>query len=143
MSNPLYTNEPTTLEVTELGDILVSAGPVPDRTQEPLWAYHSTGSFGGRANGGLGCALESLWQRFKGEDDIQVKLSVKNGRWRVGRGAMCTLGRSPAPKGSLRRLLPWDARGRAITKAILRLMQDGTVSISSDGTVFWDSYWDR
>ena len=60
--------------------------------------------------GRLCCVLGELWQRHTSRDEIPVTVSVKNGRWRVGRGAMCTLGRSPAPKGSLRRFLPWDEK---------------------------------
>ena len=131
------------MEITEPGDILVSIGRMPDRTGELLWTFRATDAFGGVANGGLGCAFESLLQRLQGKDPIEVNLSVKNGRWRVGRGRMCTLGRSPAPAGSLRRFLPWDARGRAITSAVLHLMQDGTVLISSGDAIMWDSFWDN
>lgn len=97
MSN-MYPKKPTTLEVTELGDVLLSPGRFPNRALEPLWAYRMTGTFDGRANGGLGCTLEEFWQRHSSRDEIPATLSVKNGRWRVGRGRMCTLGRSLAPK---------------------------------------------
>lgn len=61
LSNSPYQMETsTTLEMTELGGVLVSAGHMPDRTQEPLYAYDETGSFCGRANGCLICVVESL-----------------------------------------------------------------------------------
>lgn len=132
---------PVTLEVTEIGDILLSPGFRPDHTQEPLWAHRATGSFGGFANGGLGCAVEAFWQRIMREEEAPTELSVKNGRWRVGRGWLCTLGRSPAPEGSLRRFLPWDARGSAIRGASLEIMEDGTAVIVSGNAIMWDSFF--
>ena len=135
----LNEKQPTALELTETGDVLLSAGLLPDRTQDPLWAFRSTGASGVNA---LGCSLESFWQRLWSRDETQVTLTVKNGRWRVGRGRMCTLGRSPTPEGSLRRFLPWDERGQDIINAELQLVQDGTAIIRSGSTVLWDSYWD-
>ncbi|CAN0274018.1 unnamed protein product [Laminaria digitata] len=134
---------PFSLEVTEIGDILISPGHKPDRTQEPLWAHRATGSFGGVANGGLICVLEAFFQRvIMSEEEPQTELSVKNGRWRVGRGRFCTLGQSPAPRGSLRRFIPWDERGSAIRGASLELYEDGTALIvDSEKRVLWDSYW--
>ena len=129
------------MEVTEVGDVLLSPGLFPDRAQDPLWAHRVTATFGGRANGGLGCVLEDLWRRHNSRDEIPVALSVKNGRWRVGRGKMCTLGQSPAPKGSLRRFLPWDERGQAIREGSLLLENDSAV-IASGQTVLWDSSTD-
>ena len=127
------------MEVTEMGDVLLRAGLFPDRAQDPLWAHRVTRTFGGRANGGLGCVLEELWQRYTSRDEIPVTLSVKNGRWRVGRGPMCTLGRSPAPKGSLRRFLPWDERGQEIREGALFLLEDDSVVIAFGPNVLWDS----
>ncbi|CAN0068913.1 unnamed protein product [Ectocarpus sp. 12 AP-2014] len=92
--------ESANLEVTEVGDLILRQGDIPayPTNPKPLWAHRVTGSVGGTANGGLGCALEAWWERATngGEDmDVPVHLAVKNGRWRVGRGWMCTLGRSP------------------------------------------------
>eukprot|EP00904_Undaria_pinnatifida_P003885 jgi/Undpi1/13498/HiC_scaffold_8.g03157.m1 len=130
----------TTLEVTELGDLLLHAGRVPDRTEDPLWAHRSTGGFGSHHTvGGFGCAVEAFLQRLNGEEDVQLNLSVKNGRWRVGRGMLCTMGRSPAPKGSWKRFLPWDARGRAIVEAELEMLPDGSVNISWGESVMWNA----
>lgn len=135
----LYPEQPTTLEITEVGDILFSPGLYPDRKQEPLWAHRVTATFAGRANGGLFCALEDFWLEHTSRDEIPVTLSVKNGRWRVGRGMLCTLGRSPAPKGSLRRFLPWDERGREVREGVLFLLEDDSAIIASGQTVLWDS----
>lgn len=138
MSNILE-EQPTTFEVTEPGDLLLSPGPFPDRAQDPLWAHRMTGTFGGRAIGGLGCALEDRLQRLTSRDAIPVRLSVKNGRWRVGRGMLCTLGRSPAPKGSFRRFLPWDERGREVREGSLMLLDEASVVITVGEDVVWDS----
>lgn len=138
MSN-LDQKKPTTLEVTDLGDIMLSPGLYPDRQQDPLWEHRVTVTFGGRANGGLGCAVEGWWQEHIMGKEIPVMLSVKNGRWRIGRGAMCTLGRSPAPKGSLRRFLPWDERGKAVREGSLYLLDNDTMVITFGQDLLWDS----
>lgn len=138
MSN-LCPENPTTMTVTVIGDILLSPGLYPDRNQDPLWAYRMIGSFGGLANGGPVCALENWWQRLITGHEIPATLSVKNGRWRVGRGAMCTLGRSPAPEGSLRRFLPWDERGKAVREGTLYLLDDGSAVITWGEHSLWDS----
>eukprot|EP00904_Undaria_pinnatifida_P010456 jgi/Undpi1/6540/HiC_scaffold_20.g09019.m1 len=135
----LWLHKPTTMEVTEIGDVLLSPGFTPDREQDPLWAHRVMGAFGGRANGGFFCALENWLQRQINGEELQVKLTVKNGRWRVGRGAMCTLGKSPAPEGSLRRFLPWDERGQAIRAASLYLLQDDSAIIAYEQHLFWYS----
>lgn len=132
---------PFTMEVTEIGDLLISPGHRPDRTQEPLWAHRATGSVSGLTNGGLGCVVEAFWHRMMGEEDTEVTLSVKNGRWRVRRGMLCTLGSSPAPEGSFRRFIPGDERGSAIRGAFLQLLEDGTAVIDSADGILWDSYW--
>ena len=135
----LWLHKPTTMEVTEIGDVLLSPGFTPDREQDPLWAHRVMGAFGGRANGGFFCALENWLQRQINGEELQVKLTVKNGRWRVGRGAMCTLGKSPAPEGSLRRFLPWDERGQAMRAASLYLLQDDSAIIAYEQHLFWYS----
>ncbi|CAN0201726.1 unnamed protein product, partial [Ectocarpus fasciculatus] len=105
------------LEVTEIGDVILRAGDFPAFSGEkpPLWAYRATGSTGDKADGGLVCVMESWWRRaVKGADgDIPVHLYLKNGRWRVGKGWLCTVGKSPKPHGSWRTNLPWDTPGRA------------------------------
>ncbi|CAN0407501.1 unnamed protein product, partial [Ectocarpus sp. 12 AP-2014] len=108
----------TNVEITEIGDVILRAGDSPacSGDKSPLWANRATGSTGDKADGGLGCVLES-WRRrmVKGtDDDIPVHLYVMNGRWRVGRGRLCTMGQSPKPHGSWRANLPWDAQGQAI-----------------------------
>ena len=130
-------DDPYTLEVTGLGDILISPGLLPNRTQDPLWVHRSTGPSGVNA---LGCALESLWQWASKADETKVNLSVKNGRWRVGRGKLCTFDQSPAPEGSWRRFLPWDERGQEITNATLYIMMDGYAVIVAGNSVVWVSY---
>eukprot|EP00904_Undaria_pinnatifida_P010417 jgi/Undpi1/6505/HiC_scaffold_20.g08984.m1 len=135
----LSRKKPTTMEVTAIGDVLLSPGLYPDHQHEPLWAHRVTETFGGRANGGLGCAVEDWWQRHVMGHEIPVMLSVKNGRWRVGRGMMCTLGQSPAPKGSLRRFLPWDDRGKAVREGSLYLLDDDTFIITFGQNLLWDS----
>ena len=69
-----------------------------------------------------------------------MSLSIKNGRWRVGRGKMCTLARSPAPEGSLRRFLPWDERGKAVIEASLYMVRNGHATIFSGTEVMWSSF---
>ncbi|CAM9929813.1 unnamed protein product, partial [Scytosiphon promiscuus] len=103
-------------------------------------AHRATGSSGGDPNGGLGCALQSFWETLgsSSREDVPVHLTVKNGRWRVGRSALCTLGQSPKPAGSWRRHLPWDARGQAIKAASLEL-RDGTLVVASGEDIFWSS----
>ncbi|CAN0504026.1 unnamed protein product, partial [Scytosiphon promiscuus] len=103
-------------------------------------ANHATGSIGSYANGGLGCVLQSLWETLGSSprEDVPVHLRVKNGRWRVGRGALCTIGLSPKPAGSWRRHLPWDARGQAIKAASLEL-RDETFVIVSGENIYWSS----
>ena len=135
----LWLHKPTTMEVTEIGGVLLSPGFTPDREQDPLWAHRVMGAFGDRANGGFFGALENWFQRQINGEEIQVKLTVKNGRWRVRRGAMCTLGKSPAPQGSLRRFIPWDERGQAIRAASLYLLQDDSAIIAFEQHLFWYS----
>lgn len=131
------------LEVTEIGDIVLRSGDLPAYpTDEPaLWSHRATGSIGGKANGGLGCVLELLWERLANgkSDDIPVHLSVKNGRWRVGRGPLCTMGQSPKPAGAWRVHLPWDSRGKVIKAASLQLLEDNTLVLASGGEVLWSS----
>ena len=142
------------LSVTEIGDIVLRREEPPVRSAEeaeeeqpplplPLWVHRATGSIGERANGGLMCLVESWWGRVVEEraTDIPVHLSVKNGRWRVGRGGRCTLGQSPRPAGSWRVHLPWnDARGREIRAASLDLRENGELVVASGaGDVLWSS----
>lgn len=128
---------PTTLEVTEIGDILITAGFFPNSTKDTLWEHRSTGPSGVHV---LGCALEAFWQRARKGGETRVSLSIKNGRWRVGRGKMCTLARSPAPEGSLRRFLPWDERGKAVIEASLYMVRNGHATIFSGTEVMWSSF---
>ncbi|CAN0175522.1 unnamed protein product [Pylaiella littoralis] len=114
--------------------------PTSSAEDPPVWAHRATGSIGGMANGGLGCVLQSFWETLgsrKGTD-VPVHLRVKNGRWRVGRGALCVMGRSPKPAGSWRTLLPWDARGEAIKAASLEF-RGNTLVVASGQEVFWSS----
>ncbi|CBN78696.1 hypothetical protein Esi_0006_0033 [Ectocarpus siliculosus] len=133
----------TNVEITEIGDVIVRAGDIPafSGDKPPLWAYRATGSTGDKADGGLGCVLESWWRRMvKGtDDDIPVHLYVKNGRWRVGRGRLCTMGQSPKPHGSWRANLPWDAKGRAIKTAGLELRDGALVLVTPQGETLWSS----
>lgn len=131
------------LEITEIGDVILRAGDIPafSGDEPPLWAYRATGSTGDKADGGLGCVLESWWGRVvKGaNDDIPVHLCVKNGRWRVGRGRLCTMGQSPKPYGSWRANLPWDAQGRAIKTAGLEFRGSTLVLVTPQGKILWSS----
>ncbi|CAM9318284.1 unnamed protein product [Ectocarpus sp. 12 AP-2014] len=135
--------ESTNVEITEIGDIILRAGDIPafSGDKPPLWAYRATGSTGDKADGGMGCVLESWWRRIvKGtDDDIPVHLYVKNGRWRVGRGRLCTMGQSPKPHGSWRANLPWDAQGRAIKTAALELRDSAMVLVTPQGEILWSS----
>lgn len=140
------------LEINEIGDVLLRRGDLPAYPNpaysdpgEVLLAHRTTGSIGGEANGGLGCTVESWWLRnVRGAEDVPVNLSVKNGRWRVGRGRLCTMGRSPRPAGSWRaflpRFIPGNARGKALRAASLQLLPSGNVVVASGDEVFWDSY---
>ncbi|CAM9178532.1 unnamed protein product [Ectocarpus sp. 12 AP-2014] len=132
------------LEVTEVGDLILRQGDIPAYPTDhpPLWAHRVTGSVGGIANGGLGCALEAWWERATngGEDmGVPVHLAVKNGRWRVGRGWMCTLGRSPRVAGGWRVHLPWDSHGKAVKAASLQLRDGSVVMATEDGHILWSS----
>lgn len=141
----------TNLAITEVGDVLLRRGDLPAYSEPdlpvhaapegPLWAHRATGSIGGKANGGLGCVVESWWSKaVRGKaDDTPVHLSVKNGRWRIGRGRLCTMGKSPKPTGSWRTKLPWDARGKAIKDASLQLLDSGNLVVASGDDIFWDS----
>ncbi|CAM9917675.1 unnamed protein product [Ectocarpus sp. 12 AP-2014] len=132
------------LEVTEVGDLILRQGDLPAYPTDdtPLWAHRVTGSVAGTANGGLGCAVESWWERATngGQDmGVPVHLAVKNGRWRVGRGWMCTLGRSPRPVGGWRVHLPWDSHGKALKAASLQLRHGSVVMSTEDGHILWSS----
>ena len=123
------------LEVTDIGDLVLRKGDLPAfPTQDaPIWAHRATGSTGGKANGGTVCALMARL-------GVPVGLSVKNGRWRVGRGILCNMGRSPAPEGSWRVYVPFSARGQAIKNASLRIGDDGrTLVVASGDEVLWSS----
>ncbi|CAM9307209.1 unnamed protein product [Ectocarpus sp. 12 AP-2014] len=133
----------TNVEITEIGDVILRAGDIPAFSggMPPLWANRATGSTGDKADGGGGCVLESWWRRMvKGtDDDIPVHLYVKNGRWRVGRGRLCTTGQSPKPHGSWRANLPWDAQGRAIKTAALELRDSALALVTPQGEILWSS----
>ncbi|CAM9842604.1 unnamed protein product, partial [Ectocarpus sp. 4 AP-2014] len=133
----------TNVEITEIGDVILRAGDIPafSGDKPPLWTYRATGSTGDKADGGLGCVFESWWRRMiKGtDDDIPVHLYVKNGRWRVGRGRLCTMSQSPKPHGSWRANLPWDAKGRAIKTAGLELRDNAMVLVTPQGDILWSS----
>ncbi|CAB1099113.1 unnamed protein product [Ectocarpus sp. CCAP 1310/34] len=108
----------------------------------PLWAYRPTGSVGGTANGGLGCAVEGWWERATngGRDmGVLVHLAMKNSRWRVGRGRMCTLGQSPRPAGGWRVHLPWDSHGKTLKAASLQLRDGSVVMSTEDAHILWSS----
>ncbi|CAN0270319.1 unnamed protein product, partial [Scytosiphon promiscuus] len=127
------------LEIRANGDVILGRGAMPflSEDKDPIWVHRSVGGY---ANGGLGCVLQSFWNSLGITKwvDLRVNLRVKNGRWRVGRGALCTMGQSPRPAGSWRRFLPWDARGQAIKKAWLEL-RDETFVIVSGEEVLWSS----
>lgn len=122
------------VEVTDVGDLVFRKGDLPAFPTEdsPLWAYRAVGSAGGGANGGALCALVSRL-------GVPVQLSVKNGRWRVGRGALCKMGQSPKPAGSWRTHLPGDARGKAMKEASLQIRDGHTLVVASGDEVFWSS----
>ncbi|CAN0532291.1 unnamed protein product, partial [Scytosiphon promiscuus] len=134
LSTPPPGMDSVNLSIRGNGDVLLGRGDRPTSTSsdDPIWAHRATGSSGGDPNGGLGCALQSFWGTLgsSSREDAPVQLRVKNGRWRVGRGTLCTLGQSPKPAGSWRRHLPWDARGQAIKAASLEL-RDGTLVVAS------------
>lgn len=126
--------------------MLLRLGDNPDESDDGdmVWAHRSTGSIGGTVNGGLGCVVESWWRNHVlGVGDIPVNLSVKNGRWRVGRGRLCTMGKSPKPAGSWRVMLPdfvpGNDRGKALRAASLKLVEDGGLVVASGHEVFWES----
>ncbi|CAM9605828.1 unnamed protein product [Ectocarpus sp. 12 AP-2014] len=132
------------LEVTEVGDLVLRKGDIPAYPTDDtlLWAHRVTGSVGGTANGGLGCAVEAWWERATngGEDmGVPVHLAVKNGRWRVGRGWMCTLGRSPRVAGGWRVHLPWDSHGKAMKAASLQVRDSSEVMTTEDGHILCSS----
>ncbi|CAM9735229.1 unnamed protein product [Ectocarpus sp. 12 AP-2014] len=136
--------ESANLEVTEVEDLILRQGDIPafPTDHAPLWAHRVTGSVGGTAHGGLGCAIEAWWERVTngGEDmGVPVHLAVKNGRWRVGRGWMCTLGRSPRVAGGWRVHLPWDSHGKALKAASLQLRDGSVVMSTEDGHILWSS----
>lgn len=103
------------LEITKIGDVILRRGDLPAYSDQgpPLWAHRATGtSDGGKADGGIGCKVESWWMHNVMEDeDIPVEMSVDRGRWRVGRGRFCTMGQSPKPDGFWKGKLPGSARG--------------------------------
>ncbi|CAM9997780.1 unnamed protein product [Pylaiella littoralis] len=130
------------LEVTEVGDVILRRGDLPAYSADapPIWAHRAMGSIGGKANGGLGCVVELWWQKFvKGSNGTPVHVAVKDGRWRVGRGRLCTMGISPKPEGSWRVHLPWDAIGNAIKAASLELREDHSLVLASGEMVLWSS----
>ncbi|CAB1117662.1 unnamed protein product [Ectocarpus sp. CCAP 1310/34] len=131
----------TNVEITEIGDVILRAGGFPafSGDKPPLWAYRATGSTGDKADGGLGCVFESWWRRMVKGTDEDVHLYVKNGRWRVGRGRLCTMGQSPRPHGSWRANLPWDAQGQAIKTAGLELRDRALVLVTPHGEILWSS----
>lgn len=130
---------PVTLEATGLGDLLLTPGAVPNRKKTPKWASRTTSAWGSNANGGLLCAVEARMRGVVGKDEPETRLSVKNGRWRVGRGPLCTLCQSPRPEGSFRRFIPGDARGKAIREASLTFSDSDNLVIASGSDILWDS----
>ncbi|CAN0199932.1 unnamed protein product, partial [Ectocarpus fasciculatus] len=136
--------ESSNLEVTEVGDLILRRGDIPayPTDHEPLWAHRVMGSVGDTANGGLGCAVEAWWERVTngGEDmGVPVHLIVKNGRWRVGRGWLCSMARSPRVAGGWRVHLPWDSHGKALKAASLQVRDNSVVMVTEDGEVIWSS----
>ncbi|CAM9894426.1 unnamed protein product [Ectocarpus fasciculatus] len=136
--------ESSSLEVTEVGDLILRRGDIPayPTDPEPLWAHRVMGSVGDTANGGLGCAVEAWWERVTngGEDmGVPVHLAVKNGRWRVGRGWLCSMAQSPRPAGGWRVHLPWDSHGKALKAASLQVRDNNVVMATEDGEVIWSS----
>ncbi|CBN79624.1 hypothetical protein Esi_0283_0017 [Ectocarpus siliculosus] len=132
------------LEVTEVGDLVLRRGDIPayPSDHKPLWAHRVTGSVGGTANWRLGCALEVWWHRATNGGEgmgVPVHLVVKNGRWRVGRGWMCTLGRIPSVAGGWRVHLPWDSHGKTLKAALLQLCDGSVVMATGEGDVAWSS----
>ncbi|CAM9969723.1 unnamed protein product, partial [Pylaiella littoralis] len=135
--------ESANLEVTEIGDVILRRGDLPAYPTDAstLWEHRATGSICGKANGGLLCLVELWWEKLANgkSDDTPVHLAVKDGRWRVGRGRLCTMGQSPKPKGGWRVHLPWDERGKVIKAASLQILDDKTLVLTSGGEVFWSS----
>ena len=119
-----------------MGDVLLSTGVFPDRTQGPSWAYHSTGASGVNA---LGCSLEALGQRRGSEHEIQVILSVNRSvgsEW--GGGGCATSGGAQRRRGACEGSFAWDERGKKIADPEFHLVRDGTAKIRSDNTaVLW------
>lgn len=122
------------LEITEIGDIVLRKGDLPAclTEDEPLWAHRAVSPVGGKANGGAMCVFKSWLGR-------PVKLTVKNGRWTVDRGFWCTMGQSPRPAGSWRCGLSWDSRGRAKREASLDVLEDDNLVVASGDEVLWSS----
>lgn len=126
------------IEISDLGDITLSPTGNNHKDKEPVWAYRAPTTWGNRADGGIGCTAERLLRKAIGKGEIPMTLQVRNGRWRIGRGALCTLGKSSRPEGSLRSLLQDDPRGKALRTASLTVYSDRVV-ISSGPDVMWDS----
>lgn len=122
------------VEVTDIGDLVFRKGDLPAfPTEDPaLWAHREIGSAWGKANGGPMCAIMTRL-------GVPVKLTVKNGRWRVGRGVLCNMAQSPKPSGSWRVHLPWNARGQVIKDASLQIKDGQTLVVASGDEVFWSS----
>ncbi|CAN0104412.1 unnamed protein product [Ectocarpus sp. 6 AP-2014] len=131
------------LEVTEVRDLILRQGDIPAYpTGHTLGTPRYGVGRGYSTSGGLGCAVEARWERATngGEDmGVPVHLAVKNGRWRVGRGWMCTLGRSPRVEGGWRVHLPWDSHRKAVKVASLQLRDSSVVMSPEDGHILWSS----
>lgn len=134
----------TNLAISEVGDVSLRRGDLPpygySDPEPPIWAHRATGSTGDHADGGVWCVVESFVRRkVLRFDDVPVNLVVRNGRWRVGRGWLCMMGRSPRPEGGWKVYLPWSARGKALRAASLQVLESGNAVVASGDEVFWDS----
>lgn len=116
------------VEVTEVGDVVFRKGDLPAFPTEdsPVWSHRAVDS------GGPMCGLMSRL-------GVPVKMTVKNGRWRVGRGALCKMTQSPKPAGSWHTYVPLSARGKAIRNASLQIRDDQTFVVASGDELFWSA----
>eukprot|EP00752_Nemacystus_decipiens_P002353 g2223.t1 len=122
------------VEVTDVGDLVFRAGDLPafPVDDSPIWAHRATGSTGDKADGGAVCALMARM-------GVPVELTVKNGRWRVGRGLWCKMAQSAKPAGSWRIHVPGNERGKAMKNASLQIRDGPTLVLASGDDVFWSS----
>lgn len=115
------------LEVTGHGDMVFREGDLPafPTRESPDWAHRAGAE-------GVLCKVKS-WL------GTQMHVSVRNGRWTVGRGRGCTLGESPKPSDGWLAYMPGNGRGKAMRNASLQITEDRKLVLASGDTVFWRS----